>query len=284
MSNVQPEGAFSAPLSTSALAQIHAQKRCDRPTGFNTASHHHPWNALILCHEGLIQIETMEMTAFIEPGNAAWIPAGTSHAGTAKRNSSVQLVNIDHEAIGYMPAELAASLRHPRFLLAPPLLRELVSRCASGSRPDAEVRRLIEPLILLETAYAPAGVGAGVINVPQHPVLQRLCDVILRNPRIDTSLQTLATAIGSSASTINRLFRTEQNDSFSHWRQRVLLQRALAMGRNGRSLGRIAHVLGYTHATALSAMIRRQTGWSARQLFADGSTARGGKRADAQVR
>ena len=66
---------------------------------------------------------------------------------------------------------------------------------------------------------------------------------------------------------VGQLFRAELDTTFVHWRQQVLLARALSLAARKLPMSTIAAELGYTSASAFSAMVKRSVGMSPSRLL-----------------
>ena len=98
------------------------------------------------------------------------------------------------------------------------------------------------------------------VDLPSDKRLRTLCEAILDDPTRHANLEGWAREAGASPRTVARLFREELNTSFAQWRQQVLLAKAVSLAAKKRPIGHIAAELGYSSASAFSAMVRRSVG------------------------
>ena len=74
------------------------------------------------------------------------------------------------------------------------------------------------------------------------------------------TLEQLAAHAGASSRTLARLFESELQMSFVHWRQQVRLARALSQISQGHAIKSVARDAGYTSCSAFSSMFHRALG------------------------
>ena len=81
-----------------------------------------------------------------------------------------------------------------------------------------------------------------------------------KNPADERSLAQWAKQVHTTERTLERRCQQHLGLSFSDWRQRLRVVKALAMLETGQSVETIALDLGYSSASAFIAMFRRMTG------------------------
>lgn len=242
------------------------------PADTHFEPHHHAWAQLAYCASGVLQVTaglcagSRDTISYIVPfSRAVWIAPGVRHAVNALENAAFRTLYIQAEAI---PAEWQSC----RMLVMSPLLRELVQALdevgttvaqARGDPAQALAREaLIAALVLSELETAPTQ----PLGVPlPHPQtgdnrLRMLCDAVMQAPARRATLAEWARDVGASERTIARLFRSELDTSFQHWRQQVALAHALPMLARGAPVGQVAAASGYTSDSAFTAMFRNAMG------------------------
>lgn len=221
--------------------------------------HQHPWAQMVFSSGGVVRVSTLDVAYVLPPWRAIWIPAAVQHAATVLENAQLHSVYL-------LPAS-----RHDwqecRVIEVEPLLRELILALSEDDvgSADAERYRSLCSLTLVEVKRAPS-LPLG-IALPKERRLRAFCESFLNDPALDRPLASLAHEAGASVSTIHRLFRQGIGSSFADWRQQVLLARALTLAAKGMSMGRIADELGYSSASAFSAMVTRLVGVPPSKLF-----------------
>ncbi|MGI4984175.1 MAG: helix-turn-helix transcriptional regulator [Janthinobacterium lividum] len=93
--------------------------------------------------------------------------------------------------------------------------------------------------------------------MPWDARLQRIANALIRNPADARSLDAWASWANAAPRTISRRFRAETGLSFTTWRQRARLLRALEMPAMGHPVNAIALDLGYDSASAFIALFRK---------------------------
>jgi AraC-like DNA-binding protein/quercetin dioxygenase-like cupin family protein len=242
------------------------------PADTHFEPHHHGWAQLAYCSSGVLQVtaaqsaDNRDVVSYIVPfSRAVWIAPGVRHAVNALEDAAFRTLYIHAHAVpdGWQTC---------RMLVMSPLLRELVqaldevgarlAQLQSNPTPDQARESLIAALVLSELAHAPTQ----QLGVPlPHPQtgdnrLRVLCDAVMQAPARCATLAEWARDVGASERTIARLFRSELDTSFQHWRQQVVLARALPMLARGAPVGRVAAASGYTSDSAFTAMFRSAMG------------------------
>nr|WP_276553891.1 AraC family transcriptional regulator [Enterobacter hormaechei] len=98
------------------------------------------------------------------------------------------------------------------------------------------------------------------LPMPQDARLLRIARALSERPDDDRRLEAWAAWAGTSPRTITRLFSAETGFSFTEWRQRVRLLRALELLAEGQPVKAIALDLGYDNVSTFIALFRRVLG------------------------
>ncbi len=83
---------------------------------------------------------------------------------------------------------------------------------------------------------------------------------MLQSPDQLKDLNTWADEIGTSSRTLMRMFQKETGLSYRAWIQQMHIALALSKIADGLSISQISESLGYTNASAFSAMFKRHLG------------------------
>jgi AraC-like DNA-binding protein len=242
------------------------------PADTHFEPHHHGWAQLAYCASGVLQVtaaqsaDKRDTISYIVPfSRAVWIAPGVRHAVHALEDAAFCTLYIHADVV-------QADWQTCRMLVVSTLLRELVqaldevggelARSSADASRAREREALIAALVLSELAQAPTQ----QLGVPlPHPQtgdnrLRVLCEAVLQAPARCATLAEWARDVGASERTIARLFRSELDTSFQHWRQQVVLARALPMLARGAPVSQVAAASGYTSDSAFTAMFRSAMG------------------------
>jgi AraC-like DNA-binding protein len=217
-----------------------------------TAPHAHARGQLFGARAGLLSVGTEHGEWVVPATHAVWIPPDATHAVRSHGPFSGWAVYVAPAACAPLPAE-------PCTLAMPALLRAAIERAASwrGDRLDA-AQSLIAQVIVEEIRTAPR--DALGIPLPRDPRLLRIARAIAAHPADDRTLDAWADWGGLAPRTLSRRFSAETGFSFTAWRQRARLLRALEMLAAGQPVTRIALDLGYDSVSAFIALFRRTFG------------------------
>jgi len=95
---------------------------------------------------------------------------------------------------------------------------------------------------------------------PNDKRLIKICESLLQSPDQLKDLNTWADEIGTSSRTLMRMFQKETGLSYRAWIQQMHIALALSKIADGLSISQISESLGYTNASAFSAMFKRHLG------------------------
>lgn len=240
--------------------------------------HVHPWAQFAMSTTGVIRVTTGHSTYLVPPSRAVWVPPQQEHAITVVEDAEIRVLYIYQDAqwIGPMAApEDAAAWQVCRVLEVSSLLHALVAHLPQQpsthlSPADQAREHHLCALVLDELRRAPP-IPLG-IALPQDKRLLTLCQAVLDDPAAATTLPEWAQRTGASPRTVARLFRSELRTTFGQWRQQVLLAKAVTLAAQNKPMHVIASTLGYSSASAFTAMVTRCVGSSPRRFF----TSKGG--------
>ncbi|XYD11808.1 AraC family transcriptional regulator (plasmid) [Methylobacterium sp. NMS12] len=141
----------------------------------------------------------------------------------------------------------------------PPLLREAILRCATwDGDPPTVAQARIAAVILDEIRALPA--QALDLPMPRDARLLRIARALLSDPSTNCGIEAWAVWAGSTTRTVTRRFPRETGLSFTAWRQRARMLRALELLADGSSVTTVALDLGYGSVSAFIALFRRTFG------------------------
>ncbi len=241
----------------------------DLPPEYEIPWHSHPRFQLVYGAQGVMTVETRGETRgetwVVPPQRAVWMPPGVEHRILTSGQVKFRTLYVAPEAVRGMP------LRCEAFAITP-LLRELILRATElpveydEGGPAGRVMQLIldELASLVRLPYN--------LPMPASTVLSRICRAFIENPNDRVTIGELGTRHGTTTRTLARRFRSETGMSFSEWRRRARLLRALAWIAEGRPILAVALDLGYDSPSAFSAMFKREFGLPPSQYRASAGT------------
>ena len=224
----------------------------DYPPDTLLPTHVHRRAQFLYGMSGLMEVQTQDGSWVIPPGSGVWIPAGKPH--------QVLMRGVSTRSLYIEPAQPVRDTSQCQALVVSPLLHHLLLATAHVPalyETHGRDWHLIQ-LVLHELRSAPS--LALFAPLPNDPRLAELCRNFLRQPRIDTSAESWASALHCSARTFSRLFRQQTGLSFGTWRQQACLMAAVTRLAAGASVTRVALELGYDSPSAFSSMFHRQLG------------------------
>jgi len=239
--------------------------------------HRHAWAQLAMSATGVVRLTVDHGTYIVPPTRAVWVPPGVEHAVTVVEDADLLTLYL-HQPRGHcgpqVPRARQAEWQQCRVLEVSDLLRALAleldtTRDSAGPPLATAVlqrERRLSALIFDELQRArPVALG---VALPADKRLRALCEAVLDNPTLHTTLDGWAQDSGASPRTVTRLFRSELGTSFVQWRQQVLLARAVSLAAHKMPMAAIAAELGYASPSAFSAMVRRSVGAPPSRFFA----------------
>jgi AraC-like DNA-binding protein len=252
------------PLISTELAQSSAVASVlavtlDSPVERQSALHQHARGQLLGARRGLLSVDAADHHWVVPATHAVWIPPDCLHG--------LRSHGPFHGWSVYVAAPACAGLpQQPCIIATSGLLREAIDRAATwgGGALDQHQDRIAQ-LILDEIAASPAEPFG--LPLPQDPRVRRITQALADNLVDNRSLEQWAQWGGVSARTLARRFVGETGFTFSQWRQRARLLRALELLAAGEAVTTMALGLGYENVSAFIAMFRRAFGVTPGRYF-----------------
>jgi len=227
----------------------------DLPPDFEIAWHEHPRFQLLYAVRGVMSVETARERWVVPPQRAVWLPPRTAHRVTTSGSVKMRTLYVRPDAATRMAQRCEV-------FDVTPLLRELILRAtALPLEYDEHAADGRVVALLLDELCALARLPYN-LPMPRSSLLARICSSLLESPGEEIRLDALAARHGATTRTLARRFRAETGMSFSEWRRRARLLRALAWIAEGKPILEVALDLGYASPSAFSAMFRREFGVS----------------------
>jgi AraC-like DNA-binding protein len=191
---------------------------------------------------GLNTVETATVRRVAPATHALWVPPGHPHGLSSHgpfRGWSLYVAPIACVAL----PDRVVSLRLTG------LLREAAARFAEDRDEAWMPRRERLALVILDQISAARDEPIG-LSMPTDPRLLRIAEAMLKYPADDRKLEEWADWACVSPRTLSRRFVTETALTFSEWRRRARLSRALEMLADGRAVTTVAFDVGYDTVSA----------------------------------
>lgn len=222
------------------------------PDGMEMAAHRHARGQLFASTRGLLSIGVEDSVWVVPAIHAVWLPPHTVHSGRSHGPFEGWNAYVAEAACADLPAR-------PCALRVSGLLREAVLRAADWDEGPSDAAAMrIASVILDEIRTLPAEPLG--LPLPTEPRLARIAHALLEDPADARDLDAWAAWGAVSARTLSRRFVSETGFTFTAWRQRARLLRALQLLAADVPVSTIALDLGYSTASAFISLFRRTFG------------------------
>ncbi|WP_460796383.1 helix-turn-helix domain-containing protein [Microbacterium sp. GXF0217] len=214
-------------------------------------SHVHPdQHELLWGTQGALTAETDD-GYFAIPGTLGlWIPAGTAHRVAAAAGTRFRCTYVDADAPSISASTTAVAM--------PEVVRALLDRLESppylASGPRAHAEELI--LGLLE----PVEISTIDLPLPLDARTRVVAESLLSNPADNRSIEDWGRRVGASPRNLSRLFAAETGMSFSTWRTRARMRRAIEWLAADHTVAAVSRRSGYATPSAFVQAFRRELG------------------------
>ncbi|MFT4439555.1 AraC family transcriptional regulator [Caballeronia sp. 15715] len=224
-----------------------------------TGSHRHARGQIFGAVRGLLSVGTDDSQWVVPAIHAVWLPPNLPHSVRSHGAFSGWSVYVSENACIDLPIE-------PCTIRTSGLLREAVSRAATWQDATLDAAQMrVAGVILDEIRSSPR--EAFGLPMPRDARVLRIARALADDLADNRRLEEWAAWGGVATRTLTRRFIDETGFSFSEWRQRARLMRALEMLASGVAVTTIALDLGYENVSAFIAMFRRTFGVTPTQYF-----------------
>lgn len=215
-------------------------------------THSHARGQLSGLGRGLLTMGTDAGAWIIPADHAIWLPPHQPHYGWT--HGAV-------EGWGCYVAEAACAglPDRPCTIRTSGLLREAVIRAAEWQGADLDAAQTHIAMVILNELRA-APVRPFGLAMPRDPRLVRIARALLDDPADRRGVEDWARWAGLSERTLGRRFVAETGFTYTAWRQRARLMRALELLAEGRAVTTVALDLGYDSVSAFIALFKRVLG------------------------
>lgn len=216
--------------------------------------HAHARGQLFGSMRGLLTVGVQEAVWVVPTIHAVWLPPHHRHWATSHGPFEGWAAYVTEAACASLPSS-------PCTMRISGLLREAIMRAASWplerATPEPARERIASVILDEIRTLPPEPLG---LPMPRDPRLSRIARALVADPASARDLDGWAAWGALSARTLSRRFVHDTGFTFSAWRQRARLLRALEMLAAGEPVGTVALDLGYSTASAFIAVFRKTFG------------------------
>jgi AraC-like DNA-binding protein len=225
------------------------------PQGGRIPRHAHDWDQLTLISESAAVVETDSVYVVHPLLKALWLPAGVEHSIYSPRPFYLH-------ALYFEPSTLRTD-SDPQVLGVDDLARELILFLCGAPRASQRGPRHAHALAMLEEILPQAKPESFSLPRPRHARARKLADYFSAQPGDSRPVEVIAAEVGgASLRTFERLFDEETGLSLASWRRHSRLLASLSLLTEGKSIGEVAHAVGYDSAAAFSTAFKQCFGVS----------------------
>jgi AraC-like DNA-binding protein len=225
------------------------------PRGGRFLPHIHAEHQLTWASSGLLTVEARGSIWVLPTTQALWIPGTVEHAVNARVPATMHGLYFRSSPVPWTT---------PTVVTVDALLRELIIHLA---RTDLAAQQRLHAEKVLFDQLTPVEVQVVTVPMPVDDRALTVADLLLADPADGRSLAELGRAAGASSRTLARLFAAETGMTFGDWRAQVRLRAALELLAAGTPVSTVAGHVGFSTASAFTAMFRRLTGMTPRAYF-----------------
>ncbi|MFE2938368.1 AraC family transcriptional regulator [Streptomyces sp. NPDC059255] len=214
-------------------------------------AHRHDDHQIVYAGRGVLAVTTSTGSWIAPATRAIWVPAGTVHAHQAHGELELHLV-------GLPAGDHPPGLDRPTVLAVGPLLRELILAYTRAPQDDSPERGRMRAVLLDQLRASPQ--QPLHLPTPTAPLLKTVCGILRTNPADDRTLAALGREAGASDRTLSRLFKADLGMTFPQWRTQLRLYHALVLLAENTPVTTVAHLCGWSSASAFIDVFRRTFG------------------------
>lgn len=227
-----------------------------------TAAHRHAHGQLFGADTGLVTVGARHGQWVVPATHAVWVPPHEEHSMRSHGPFSGWSLYICESACAALPAAL-------RTIKTSALLRAAVDRASSWADAPLDDAQTRLATVMLDEIAATDDEGLG-LPMPRDARLLRVARQLATTPGDQRSLDEWAVVAAVSSRTLSRRFVEETGFTFSQWRQRARLMRAVELLAAEHAVTAIALDLGYEDVSAFIAAFRRMFGVTPARFAAAG--------------
>lgn len=219
---------------------------------FSVPMHRHGRGQLMGSMRGLLTVPVASENWVVPASHAIWVPPDHLHTVDSHGAFHGWSVFVEESACSALPTR-ACTFR------TSPLLRESVLRAATWDTDTLDAAQQHIACVVLDEIHSTPVEALG-LPLPAEPRLMRIARAFISEPSNGRDLDAWATWGAVSSRTLSRRFVQETGFTFTAWRQRVRLLRALEMLAAGEQVTTVAMDLGYSTASAFIGLFHKTFG------------------------
>jgi AraC-like DNA-binding protein len=214
-------------------------------------THSHPdRHELLWGARGVLTAETDHGHFAIPASQGLWIPAGVGHRVAAAPGTSFRCTFVD-SGIASISSRVTA-------VAMPEVMRAVLDRLEAPPYLAAGPRLHAEELTV--SLLEPVPASAVDLPLPLDLRTRLIAEALLSDPADDRSIEDWGHHVGASARNLSRLFVAETGLSFSAWRTRARMRRAIEWLDADYTVAHVSRRSGYATPSAFVQAFRREVG------------------------
>ena len=225
----------------------------EMPAYSKVIDHCHDWDQLVYAMAGVLEVKSEDGNYIIPTQQAVWIPANRRHSIATINGAKLRSVHLNKGMVNSFGNDIIV-------LKVNALVRVMIDK-ASGFEFSAEMNQYQQRLLqVLVDQISLLPEVALCLPLSTDPLLLPILNWQQDQPDSTKSLADWSLVLGASSKTISRHFQSQLGMSFSHWRERLKLHKAIHWLNEKRSVTQIALDLGYESLPAFIHMFKRNMG------------------------
>lgn len=225
--------------------------------------HRHACGELVCSFTGVMEVKLADRHYLAPPQYGIWLPPLVEHTGLNRYETSFCSVYVSAELCSALPRTTCAITITP---LVRAILEHLRTQPPQSQDTDGN-QRLLRVLV---DQLADAATVETYLPTSDDAILGAVLRTLEADPGDTRTLAELARAANTTERTLMRRCQRDLGMSFSAWRQRLRVVRAIARLDSGQTVEHIALDLGYGSASAFITMFRRMTGMTPEEFRKNG--------------
>lgn len=214
------------------------------------AHSHDEQHELLWGTRGALTAETDDGYFAIPGSLGLWIPAGVTHRVVAAAGTAFRCTFVD--------ADIHPIATRTTAVAIPEVVRVVLDRLEAPPYLSASPRVHAEELAL--SLLEPVEVSTIDLPLPLDMRTRLIAEALLSDPADDRSIEDWGRQVGASARNLSRLFVAETGLSFSTWRTRARMRRAIEWLAADHTVAYVSRRSGYATPSAFVQAFRRELG------------------------